>query len=68
MMEQDRKEKARVPAEVRALAALEKEKDAVKDAAGSKAVVADRGKVKGAVKHRGGAADKINRLPLEKGA
>ena len=33
MMEQDRKEKAPVPAEVGALAALDKEKDAVKDAA-----------------------------------
>ena len=59
-MEQDRKEKAPVPAEVWALAAREKEKDAVKDAAGNKAVVAARGKAKVAAKRRDRAADRIS--------
>jgi hypothetical protein len=70
VMEQDRKEKAPVPAEVWAAAAVEKEKGAVKDAAGDKAVDAARGKVKAkvATKHRGRAAKRISRPPPEKGA
>ena len=71
MMEQDRKEKAPEPAEVWALAVLEKErgavKEAVKDAAGRKAVVVARGKAEVTAKHRGGAVEGIRRLLLEKG-
>ena len=69
MMEQARKEKAPVPVEVWALAVREKERVAVKDAAGDKAVDAARGKVeaKVAAKHRGEAADRISRHPLDKG-
>ena len=60
-MEQDRKEKAPVPAEVWALAVRGKEEVAVKDAAGDKAVDAARGKVKVVVgaKRRGRAANRI---------
>lgn len=63
-MEQARKEKAPVPAEVWALAVREKEKVAVKDAAGDKAVVADRdeGKLKVADRDRDKAADRIGKL------
>ena len=70
VMEQDRKAKAPVPAEVWDLAAVEKEKVAVKDAARDKAVVAARGKakVKVAAKRRGKAVDKISRPLFEKGA
>jgi hypothetical protein len=61
-MEQDRKEKAPGPAEVWALAVREKEKVAIKDAAGDKAEDAARGKAKAtaAVEHRGKAANRIS--------
>ena len=64
VMEQDRKEKAPVPAEVRALAVRGKEKAAVKAAAGDKAVVADRdgGKLKVAGRDKDKAVDRVGKL------
>jgi len=69
-MEQDRKEKDPVPAKVWDVAVLEKEKEkvAVKSAAGAKAKVVGRDKAKVKPGRQGKAADRINRLPLEKGA
>ena len=67
-MGQDRKEKDPVPAEVWALAAVEKDKVAVKDAAGDKARDAAKDAAKAEPQGKGKAADKINRYSLEKGA
>ena len=66
-MEQDRKEKDPVPAKVWDVAALEKEKVAVKSAAGAEAKVVGRDKAKVKPRSKGKAVDRINRLPLEKG-
>ena len=66
-MEQDRKEKDPVPAKVGDVAALEKEKVAVKNAAGAKVKVVGRDKAEIRPKKQGKAVDRINRLPLEKG-
>ena len=67
-MEQDRKEKAPVPDKVWDVAALEKERVAVRSAAGAKAKVVGRGKAKVKPSRQGKAVNRINRLPLEKGA
>ena len=63
-MEPDPKGKAPVPAEGWDLAAVEKERAAVKDAAGDKAAVAARGKAKakGAVKPKRRTANRISEL------
>ena len=67
-MEQDRKEKAPVPAEGWALAARENDKAAARDAAAGKAVDAVRGKVKVVVaaRRKGRAADRISRPLMRK--
>ena len=69
-MEQARKEKAPVPAEVWALAAVEKEKVAAKDAAADKTKVKakDGAKARVAARVKDKAVDRINRLLFEKGA
>jgi len=67
-MGQDRKEKAPVRAEVWALAAVEKDNVAVKDAARDKARDAARDKAKVEPKGKGKAVVKTDRLPLKKGA
>ena len=68
VMEQDRKEKDPVPAKVWDVAAPAKERVAVRSAAGAKAKVVGRGKAKVKPSRQGKAANRINRLPLEKGA
>ena len=70
VMEQDRKEKAPVPAKVWAPAALEKEKAAAKDAAADKAKVKakDGAKARVAARDKDRAVDRTSRLLFEKGA
>jgi len=65
-MEQDRKEKAPVPAKVGDVAVPEKERVAVKNAAGAKAKDVGRDKAKVRPGEQGKPPDKINRIPLEK--
>jgi hypothetical protein len=64
-MEQDRKEKDPVPAEVWDLAVPEKERVAVQSEAGAKAKVVGRNKAKVKPGKQGKTVGKINRLPLE---